>query len=49
RYLNNGCFTEEILWVKESPKEGEEHLTQIDSGGSGFGLTLGLEPLWNTI
>ncbi|CAG8514266.1 891_t:CDS:2 [Funneliformis mosseae] len=113
RYLINGCFTEEILWVKETPREvrstdrrrikhkparllpgierppeinntvtmnhlghfylcvsvpldiidnqddvhedgsgreqGEEHLTQIVSGGSGFGLTSGLEPLWDTI
>ncbi|CAG8553790.1 11065_t:CDS:2 [Funneliformis mosseae] len=30
-------------------ERGEEHLTQIVNGGSGFGLTLGLEPLWDTI
>ncbi|CAG8742183.1 15907_t:CDS:2 [Funneliformis caledonium] len=84
RYLNNECFAEEFLWVKETPweisnvsfahdkrvQQGHEeytsktceHCGQINGKlggsktfrcnsceGSSFGLTLGLELLWDTI
>ncbi|CAG8473242.1 3084_t:CDS:2 [Funneliformis caledonium] len=60
-YLNNKCFIEEFSWVKETTfvrdltiDERLQNIIEITSysivnGGSGFGLNLELELLWDTI